>query len=166
MNYNEYMNSPEWEKRRLRILKRDNLKCQICGSGKNLRVHHIRYPEILGTEPDSDLITVCDTCHARIHYEDKNYGRAPSPWQANLSRRRTWVNEAKYRDFIYGGTYNMCKKALCEESLAEFNELNYCETNGISYLMHPLGWAHWKLVNEMFKRGYSIEEIEMITRGG
>lgn len=161
-NYNQYLSSPEWKERRKAILKRDNFQCQMCGTGKNLRVHHIHYSEILGTEPDEDLITVCDDCHKRIHRLDIELGNAPK-WKIDIERRRRWVNEAKLQDFIYGGTKNMCALKLLQDSIADFNFKNDYSISGVSSLQHPLGFAHWKLVNEMFKRGYTPEEIRMIT---
>ncbi len=69
-NYYEYMHSEAWSKRRLEVLKRDRFRCQMCGTAKNLRVHHINY-EHLGTDAElDDLITLCDTCHKEVHEED------------------------------------------------------------------------------------------------
>ena len=69
-SYHEYMHSEEWRQKRLKILKRDGFRCQMCGSGKNLRVHHINY-EHLDTDAElDDLITLCDTCHRKIHEQD------------------------------------------------------------------------------------------------
>ena len=69
-NYYDYMHSEEWRKKRLKVLKRDGFRCQMCGTAKNLRVHHINY-EHLGTDAElDDLITLCDTCHTQIHAQD------------------------------------------------------------------------------------------------
>ena len=69
-NYYEYMHSEAWSKRRLEVLRRDRFRCQMCGTAKNLRVHHINY-EHLGTDAElDDLITLCDTCHREVHEED------------------------------------------------------------------------------------------------
>lgn len=64
--YQEYIKSKEWQKTRERIFKRDHYICAICGSAKNLAVHHITY-ENLGAEKDADLITLCNSCHGTIH---------------------------------------------------------------------------------------------------
>ena len=69
-NYYEYMHSEEWRQKRLKVLKRDGFRCQMCGTAKNLRVHHINY-EHLGTDAElDDLITLCDECHRKIHEQD------------------------------------------------------------------------------------------------
>lgn len=64
----------EWKAKRERILIRDDHKCQICGVRKDdaiLNVHHKHY--IYGLDPweykDSELITLCEECHARVHNE-------------------------------------------------------------------------------------------------
>lgn len=67
--YREYLRSETWENKRQQRLKMDGLQCQICGTGKNLHVHHITY-EHFGAEPMQDLITVCDNCHRKIHEND------------------------------------------------------------------------------------------------
>lgn len=64
--YHEYLNSPEWEERRQKVLLRDAYTCRICGSEEDLRVHHLTYDRKYN-EPLYDLVTVCDRCHKLIH---------------------------------------------------------------------------------------------------
>lgn len=70
IDYKEQMNDPRWVERSREIMKRDNFTCQLCGKNHvRLNVHHIRY--IKGKDywdyPDELLMTVCETCHAKIH---------------------------------------------------------------------------------------------------
>lgn len=65
-DYQAYLNSRKWEETRRRIFKRDGYRCCICGTAKNLRCHHITY-ENIGHEKDSDLVTLCDSCHETVH---------------------------------------------------------------------------------------------------
>lgn len=57
-----------WKKFRLKILKRDNHKCQICGK-KGKVVHHKKcgkkYPKLYFRK--SNVITMCRKCHRNIH---------------------------------------------------------------------------------------------------
>ena len=69
IEYSAYMNSPEWKKNRYPALVRDGFKCAMCGTAKNLIVHHITY-ERLGHENMDDLITLCKGCHAKVHEND------------------------------------------------------------------------------------------------
>lgn len=54
---------------RIRILKRDNLRCQICGRSPNdyvdveLHLHHIVPWSTGGLTEDGNLVTICGTCH-------------------------------------------------------------------------------------------------------
>ncbi|MGO9590051.1 MAG: HNH endonuclease [Candidatus Acidiferrales bacterium] len=52
---------------RRRILDRDGWRCQHCGDMKNLEVHHIQFRSRLGSDQESNLITLCANCHARLH---------------------------------------------------------------------------------------------------
>ena len=54
---------PDWGRVRLRVLKRDNYKCQLkleCCTGSATEVDHINSPE-----DHSALQAVCSACHAR-----------------------------------------------------------------------------------------------------
>ncbi len=56
-------------KQRMRILKRDQYKCVLCGrrpadhTDVELHVHHIRPSGLGGLTEDINLITLCETCH-------------------------------------------------------------------------------------------------------
>jgi len=67
--------------RRIRI--RDNNICQICGktneqnineTTKCLEVHHIHYdPETNDCSNDNDFITLCNSCHCKTTFGDREY---------------------------------------------------------------------------------------------
>lgn len=67
--------SSEWRKKRKQIIERDNNECQRCKEegrvGKAECVHHILHltarPDLALT--DSNLITLCNTCHNSEHPE-------------------------------------------------------------------------------------------------
>ena len=55
-----------WKEIKENIKVRDNYTCQICGSKKNLQVHHFEpYKSTQNNEPEN-LVTVCSKCHGRI----------------------------------------------------------------------------------------------------
>lgn len=61
------LRDPRWQKRRLRILERDNFTCQCCRDTETtLHVHHRWYET--DQEPwdatDRQLVTLCEDCHA------------------------------------------------------------------------------------------------------
>lgn len=189
MSYDDYLQSDEWKEKRMRILKRDGFQCRYCGTGMNLVVHHINYPEELGTETDDDLITVCETHHKKIHEGDlsvetilrttaedrlknlvetrieKGYLAAAESRAIQKAREEAtigWINENKTRDFLYGGNENMCRLDLLKESYKEYADRVHCEPFGVTHLQVPLGFGHRMLVNELYNNGYSIDEIALI----
>lgn len=54
------------------ILQEDNYECQICGSKKDLKVHHIISVKQSFMESCDihNAITVCNTCHEKLHSYD------------------------------------------------------------------------------------------------
>lgn len=66
MPYAEYLCTPDWIERRNRKLKQANHRCELCNSTASLQVHHKTYAR-RGDELDSDLIVLCDVCHAKHH---------------------------------------------------------------------------------------------------
>jgi 5-methylcytosine-specific restriction endonuclease McrA len=65
-NYSEKLKHPKWQKKRLKILKRDRFKCMACLSReKTLHIHHIKY--LSNSEPwevpNKYLISLCFECH-------------------------------------------------------------------------------------------------------
>ena len=63
--YKQYLLSPEWKRLQLQALKKANLKCEKCGSDKNLQYHH-KNSKILYRETLDDLIVLCDKCKENI----------------------------------------------------------------------------------------------------
>ena len=49
------------------VLQRDGWRCQNCGSLTNLQVHHLKFRSRLGDDAESNLITLCASCHRAIH---------------------------------------------------------------------------------------------------
>ena len=72
--YSEKLRDPRWQKKRLKVLERDEYTCQRCGAdSKELHVHHGYYRR--HAEPweyeSSTLHTLCRDCHSEIaqHHE-------------------------------------------------------------------------------------------------
>lgn len=83
--YQKYIQSPEWQFVRARILKRANGKCEKCKQVPPQHVHHKTYAR-LGKERDSDLIALCIACHLAEH-----------PDKAELTPRPSFVGEHQCR---------------------------------------------------------------------
>lgn len=87
---NNELKHPKWQRMRLKIMERDNWTCTKCGATeKPLNVHHHLY--IDGRKPweycTSDLETVCEDCHFKVHkvkklYFDASLERKFAMWRA------------------------------------------------------------------------------------
>ena len=74
VEYRTYMQSEAWQKVRRARLHIDDYKCQRCGRGKNLQVHHISYEHLGQAGEIEDLVTLCRECHEEIHKGDIRQG--------------------------------------------------------------------------------------------
>ena len=68
--YSGYIQSSHWKDIRRQRLAMDGFQCSMCGTAKNLEVHHLTY-ERLGHEDLDDLVSLCKRCHAIVHEKDK-----------------------------------------------------------------------------------------------
>ena len=72
--YTKLLKHPKWQKKRLKILERDEFKCRLCQDKETtLHVHHLKYNK---GEPwegeDENLLTLCEQCHDAIHFSGVN----------------------------------------------------------------------------------------------
>ncbi len=70
MGYQDDMKNVSWQKKRLKILERDNWSCKsdCCKKrSQKLEVHHVDYiPDLKIWEyPDDMLLTLCSDCHTK-----------------------------------------------------------------------------------------------------
>jgi hypothetical protein len=71
MTYSKYLQTPEWQERRLHHLKSADYRCQVCNSSNQpIDVHHRTY-ERRGEEQFKDLIALCRSCHELFHKQSK-----------------------------------------------------------------------------------------------
>ena len=67
MTYKEKLLDPRWQKKRLRILERDNWECKLCGDKTStLHVHHKAYNGEPWDAKETNLTTLCYNCHTMI----------------------------------------------------------------------------------------------------
>ena len=67
--YKEYLQSDKWQEVRRERFQIDGYQCQICGTAKNLDVHHVSYEHLGQPEEINDLVTLCRKCHFKIVHE-------------------------------------------------------------------------------------------------
>jgi len=61
----------EFEEIKPTILKRDNHCCTVCGSEKNLEIHHKEYKSNGGGNTFENLTTLCINCHYETHRDEQ-----------------------------------------------------------------------------------------------
>jgi hypothetical protein len=96
-NYSELLKDPRWQRKRLKILERDNWTCQHClSTEKTLCVHHTRYEGLPWEVGDEFLITFCNDCHdaetellkVNVHLQGIAYhSGVPALFQLEILRR-------------------------------------------------------------------------------
>ena len=74
LTYSEQLRHPNWQRRRLEIMQRDDFTCQICqDTGATLNVHHKHY--VKGRQvweyEDHVLVTLCEACHGQEHEDSE-----------------------------------------------------------------------------------------------
>lgn len=86
-------------KLRMEILKRDNYKCRICGRSPNtnvdieLHIHHYRPWSLGGLTEETNLITLCHTCHKGLDpHHDHSLGNI---FQEAFNPYRQFVDKFK-----------------------------------------------------------------------
>lgn len=102
MNYSAKLKDTRWQKKRLKILKRDEFRCRACSSDKEtLHVHHLHYD---GNKdpwdyPKYDLITLCKSCHEVWHKIISQSKIDPSHiWLVmNLWNELEWISYLKFQ---------------------------------------------------------------------
>jgi 5-methylcytosine-specific restriction endonuclease McrA len=56
-----------YESLRQQVLRRDDWRCQFCGTMSSLEVHHKEFRSHSGADTEANLITLCTACHSRLH---------------------------------------------------------------------------------------------------
>lgn len=65
-NYESYIGSETWRRRRARWLSANGRWCRGCGRTEDIRLHHKTYDR-MGRELNTDLVALCTTCHQAVH---------------------------------------------------------------------------------------------------
>jgi hypothetical protein len=64
--YDEYLNTDEWGRRRSLVMNRAGGMCEGCRERRATQVHHLTYKHVKN-EFLWELVAICDICHGRIH---------------------------------------------------------------------------------------------------
>lgn len=75
--YQRYLRSDAWLSRRKAVLERASYLCELCTQIVASEVHHLTYFR-LGNELLSDLLAVCEDCHAFLHAAQSHPQNSPT----------------------------------------------------------------------------------------
>ncbi len=100
-------------KHRMRILKRDDFRCRICGrrpadyTDIELHVHHIRPFSEGGLTEDGNLITLCHTCHKGLapHGDINTF----SITSVDAESKKFLQSVIRYRELIWEAYSTVCE---------------------------------------------------------
>lgn len=135
--YEKYISSPGWGRKRKERLFIDKHRCRTCGlsheEGTSLEVHHVSY-ENFGDEPMSDLITLCRQCHEAITnvIRHRRYTKnVKSHFAVEAERTRSNENARQYdrNNFDWHGTLTDAQRPISRppERGGQGNEKDFWE---------------------------------------
>lgn len=70
LTYREQLLHPNWQRKRMEILQRDDFSCKLCcDKDSTLHVHHKQYAKgrMAWEYPNDELVTLCAECHDTMH---------------------------------------------------------------------------------------------------
>jgi len=73
ISYSDQLKHPNWQRRRLEILQRDDFTCQVCmNKDETLHVHHKQYVKgrAAWEYAEHELVTLCASCHEAMHEQN------------------------------------------------------------------------------------------------
>lgn len=72
-DYVKYIGSAEWTARKREYYETHHCECRTCGSdSKEIHLHHRTYARLFD-EADADLMPLCISCHAALHFVQKSF---------------------------------------------------------------------------------------------
>jgi 5-methylcytosine-specific restriction endonuclease McrA len=75
-DYNAYLRTEKWAKKRAAVLERDKRTCQACLTRPATQAHHTTYAHVFD-EPLFELVAVCEPCHEKITEMDRKRWAKP-----------------------------------------------------------------------------------------
>lgn len=186
--YDLYLQSDEFDEIRQAVFTRDDHKCVVCGSAKNLRPHHLTYQNV-GHEDLRDLITLCDSCHAIYHaiekrsqYIQEYYEREKKLSEMAMQeyrqtaeqerkelQKRIWdeiIEEYAPKDYSKNGPLDMCDWNILDKVISDKckkYDVEYCGFNK-SKLQNYFFGQRYKLLLRCMQRNLSIDTVISKTR--
>lgn len=174
--YVEYLRSDTWQRLRSQRLKIDGYKCQRCGRPFDLQVHHLFYPDELGTEdPYRDLITLCDCCHEIIEQQKKEYKGNHKQNQQNqlqlkrkmdIERINTVIHANAWKDLsnVGVGIMDYCNLDVIKEEFGPFFESDDLQVGYSSRVQEYFRNRRYEIILEKLEEGWTPWQIRSVTK--
>jgi hypothetical protein len=67
VDYHEYINSPEWLKKKRQAYWCLGKTCEVCSTSKRIHVHHNNYVSLGFERAFRDFVILCAACHEAFH---------------------------------------------------------------------------------------------------
>ena len=172
--------SPDWGTVREAVLKRDNYKCVECGTPSGATeadVHHLLPRSAGGTDEPSNLVTLCDGCHAAHHPKlaGRLARRVMEKWAVRLALwldRHRSISDASSNfgaalrlfglDRFRDGQLPVVEAALCGQSVLVVSPTGFGKTlcfqlpavlrPGVSVVVSPLKALMGEQVSALLRR--------------
>lgn len=90
MTYEEYLRTEHWDQLRLQCREKHKGECAICASRRRPQTHHWRYRANWFDTELSDLVLLCEACHAMVH---RHGAQTLSPEQLISRYRDRFTNQ-------------------------------------------------------------------------
>lgn len=158
MEYSEYLKTPHWQEIRAQRLDIDNGKCALCGKGppeRAVHIHHLAY-NLFHEDVYSDVITVCDKCHLRLHSISEYHGHCDTEdlyvqlCEHNLER---FIESYESSDFVHKGDRDLCNLDTIRPLLTGFYPIR------ISDVQCYFAERRKEKIREWRKQGYTYDQI-------
>ena len=170
--YLNYLKSDIWQKLRSTRLMIDHYRCQICNKPFDLQVHHLNYPELLGTEnPFTDLITLCKNCHEAIEDRKRNYDPIAEAKERATIRQEVWKKARQAEMEVIRNTirrnedndlYRGGKRDYCNQDIIKADFGPTCANLEIGYVSRVQEYfrnRRYEVILDMMNRGYKPYQV-------
>lgn len=170
---------------RLRVLERDSYRCQKCGGGQALTLHHMVRVSEGGSNAAENLLTLCRTCHTDWHRLEEWYlGVEFSEWLEGGLAIQKALEKASILKWVIlirstGGSYGELARCLNVLALRTPQGRDWTSSNIRKWVMRhvpesaikrnlaPLGWPDFleQLDDRLFRWWHYQQPIALLRLG-
>ena len=146
--YEAYLQTPQFGEIRNSVFRRDNYRCVICGSSKDIIPHHLTYVNIFH-ENICDLITLCNRCHTIYHAIDRRREAIEETYSNRFKEEQEKAEKEREQRYALleqrdGLLNNLAKKA--EETIkTEYASRDYSKDG-------DLDMCSWSVLNPVIEK--------------